>query len=211
MKQLFPGKAVAAAMFAAFITSAGAAEVVKVVPEGGLAGDWMVRPGTEVGAPGYPQAFANRGEDVCVAMGYRVQADGTTSNYVLLRGWNSSRREIEPVADYWDTFGRASVGAIQKWRFDPKPGSQPGAQAPVDTVAVMTFHGDASNPTADLRSRCAVPDVVARMKYVRRAEDHVRFTKWNDRGRSRNQTMDSREASEAALAYAASRGSSSQP
>ena len=68
---------------------------VPIVPEGGLATNWMVEPGTELQAPGYPGEFAARGDDVCIAMGYRVQPDGTTSDVVMLRGWNSSK--LEPM------------------------------------------------------------------------------------------------------------------
>ena len=197
-----------AMLFASSIVNAAETEVVKVLPEGGLASDWIVKPGTDLGAPGFPREFAGRGEDVCIAMGYRVQADGTTSDFVLLRGWNSSRHEIEPVAHYWDTFGRASVGAIQKWRFEPRPDSQPTPQAPVDTVAIMTFHEGASKPTVDLRSRCAVPDLVARMQYVRRIEtdgtDLAYRTTYSGQFYYGRQALDAREAREAASGSAAS-------
>ena len=63
------------------LASAGASEQVKVVPEGGLAKDWILQPGHALAAPGYPATFADRGDDVCVAIGYRVQPDGTTSDY----------------------------------------------------------------------------------------------------------------------------------
>jgi hypothetical protein len=138
------------------LASAGASEQVKVVPEGGLAKDWILQPGHALAAPGYPATFADRGDDVCVAIGYRVQPDGTTSDYVMLGGWNSSRREKEPANGYWDAYSQAGAAAVSQWRFAPKPGSD---MAAVDTVAVMTFRGESSTRTTDeLRGKCAVPD-----------------------------------------------------
>jgi hypothetical protein len=77
------------------LASAGASEQVKVVPEGGLAKDWILQPGHALAAPGYPATFADRGDDVCVAIGYRVQPDGTTSDYVML---GMSIEQLEEIA-----------------------------------------------------------------------------------------------------------------
>ena len=177
MKQALE-RIVVTAMLASCMAAAGAAEAVKVVPEGGLAKDWIVQPGNELAAPGYPGTFADRGDDVCVAIGYRVQPDGTTSDYVMLGGWNSSRRYQQPATGYWDAYSQAGAAALSQWRFAPKPGDGMDSNAAVDTVAVMTFRGESSTrTTSDVRAKCAVPSLVARMQYVRREEsDRLAFT-----------------------------------
>ena len=177
MKQAI-NRIVVTAMLASCMAAAGAAEAVKVVPEGGLAKDWVVQPGNELAAPGYPGTFADRGDDVCVAIGYRVQPDGTTSDYVMLGGWNSSRRYQQPATGYWDAYSQAGAAALSQWRFAPKPGDDMDSNAAVDTVAVMTFRGESSTrTTSDVRAKCAVPSLVARMQYVRREEsDRLAFT-----------------------------------
>ena len=177
MKQALE-RIVVTAMLASCMAAAGAAEPVKVVPEGGLAKDWIVQPGNELAAPGYPGTFADRGDDVCVAIGYRVQPDGTTSDYVMLGGWNSSRRYQQPATGYWDAYSQAGAAALSQWRFAPKPGDDMDSNAAVDTVAVMTFRGESSTrTTSDVRAKCAVPSLVARMQYVRREEsDRLAFT-----------------------------------
>lgn len=177
MKQALE-RIVVTAMLASCMAAAGAAEPVKVVPEGGLAKDWIVQPGNELAAPGYPGTFADRGDDVCVAIGYRVQPDGTTSDYVMLGGWNSSRRYQQPATGYWDAYSQAGAAALSQWRFAPKPGDGMESNAAVDTVAVMTFRGESSTrTTSDVRAKCAVPSLVARMQYVRREEsDRLAFT-----------------------------------
>ena len=177
MKQALE-RIVVTTMLASCMAAAGAAEQVRVVPEGGLAKDWIVQPGNELAAPGYPGTFADRGDDVCVAIGYRVQADGTTSDYVMLGGWNSSRRYQQPATGYWDAFSQAGVAALSQWRFAPRSGDSMDSNAAVDTVAVMTFRGESSTrTTSDVRAKCAVPSLVARMQYVRREEsDRLAFT-----------------------------------
>ena len=177
MKQALE-RIVVTTMLASCMAAAGAAEQVRVVPEGGLAKDWIVQPGNELAAPGYPGTFADRGDDVCVAIGYRVQADGTTSDYVMLGGWNSSRRYQQPATGYWDAYSQAGAAALSQWRFAPKPGDGMESNAAVDTVAVMTFRGESSTrTTSDVRAKCAVPSLVARMQYVRREEsDRLAFT-----------------------------------
>lgn len=177
MKQALE-RIVVTAMLASCMAAAGAAEPVKLVPEGGLAKDWIVQPGNELAAPGYPGTFADRGDDVCVAIGYRVQPDGTTSDYVMLGGWNSSRRYQQPATGYWDAYSQAGAAALSQWRFAPKPGDGMESNAAVDTVAVMTFRGESSTrTTSDVRAKCAVPSLVARMQYVRREEsDRLAFT-----------------------------------
>ena len=192
-----------ASILASLMATAGATELVKVVPEGGLAKDWIVQPGHELAAPGYPATFADRGDDVCVVVGYRVQPDGSTSDYVMLGGWNSSRRYQQPATGYWDAYSQAGAAALSQWRFAPKPGVE--SNAAVDTVAVMTFRGESSNrTTSDVRAKCAVPNLVARMQYVRR-EENGRLAFNTSPQRASRAGQDAREARQAASGYAASR------
>ena len=187
------------------LATAGASEQVKVVPEGGLAKDWIVQPGHALAAPGYPATFTDRGDDVCVAIGYRVQPDGTTSDYVMLGGWNSSRRYQQPATGYWDAYSQAGAAALSQWRFAPKQVSGMAANAAVDTVAVMTFRGESSSrTTSDVRAKCAVPNLVARMHYVRR-EENGRLAFNTSPQRASRAGQDAREARQAASGYAASR------
>ena len=185
------------------LASAGASEQVKVVPEGGLAKDWILQPGHALAAPGYPATFADRGDDVCVAIGYRVQPDGTTSDYVMLGGWNSSRREKEPANGYWDAYSQAGAAAVSQWRFAPKPGSD---MAAVDTVAVMTFRGESSTRTTDeLRGKCARPGPAPRMHVTRRYENgRLEFWKSTNMRGNYQARASVREATQAAGAWAAS-------
>jgi hypothetical protein len=146
-------------------------DTIKVVNEGGIRDAWMLAEGVPLAAPGYPAAFATRGDDVCVAMGYRIARDGSTSDYTVLRTWSSAGAGADADATYWDAFARASAGALSQWRFQPRP--EAGSPRPVDTVATMTFSGGRGEGGASLRAHCRVDDLPGLLAQVRR-ERHDR-------------------------------------
>lgn len=141
------------------IFSVGAQERVRVANEGAIRSEWMLSPGVSLAAPGYPGAFAARGDDVCVAVGYRIRPDGSTSDFSLLKAWSSSGGETEPVEGYWDGFSQASVMALRQWKFAPRPEvTKPVA---VDTVATLTFMGKGAVDAGTLRGKCKIDDLLA--------------------------------------------------
>ena len=77
MKSAIPALALALFASLAGASPASAADKVRVVNEGGIRDEWTLAPGAKLAAPGYPAAFANRGENVCMAIGYRINPDGT--------------------------------------------------------------------------------------------------------------------------------------
>ncbi len=147
-----------------------AQDKVSIANEGGIRDKWALADGVTLAAPGYPADFAARGDNVCLAMGYRIRPDGSTGEFVMLRGWSSSGGEKEPVAGFWDAFSQASAAALAQWKF--KPRAEIATARPVDTVATMTFMGSKAEDAAGLRGRCAVPDLVALLEQakLKRAE-----------------------------------------
>lgn len=160
MKQ---GMSIALAL--AMASGVQAQERVRVVNEGGIRSDWTLAPGTQLSAPGYPGAFAKSGDDVCVAVGYRIQPDGSTSDFSLLKTWSSRSGEGEAVEGYWDAFSKAAVAALQQWKFAPRP--EVGTPTKVDTVATMTFTGLQSVDAATLRGKCKIEDLAAFLEQVK--------------------------------------------
>ena len=158
-------KAVLIALALAAGSGAQAQDRVRVVNEGGIRGDWTLAPGTQLSAPGYPGAFAKTGDDVCVAVGYRIQPDGSTSDFSLLKTWSSRSGEGEAVEGYWDAFSLFSVAALQQWKFAPRP--EVGKPTSVDTVATMTFTGLQSVDAATLRGKCKIEDLAAFLEQVK--------------------------------------------
>ncbi len=146
-------------------SGAHAQDRARIVNEGGIRSDWTLAPGTKLSAPGYPGAFAKTGDDVCVAVGYRIQPDGSTSDFSLLKTWSSRSGEGEAVEGYWDAFSQASVAALQQWKFAPRP--EVGTPTRVDTVATMTFNGLQSVDAATLRGKCKIEDLAAFLEQVK--------------------------------------------
>jgi len=171
-------KAVLIALALAAGSGAQAQDRVRVVNEGGIRGDWTLAPGTQLSAPGYPGAFAKTGDDVCVAVGYRIQPDGSTSDFSLLKTWSSRSGEGEAVEGYWDAFSQAAVAALQQWKFAPRP--EVGKPTSVDTVATMTFTGLQSVDAATLRGKCKIEDLAAFLEQVKvdMAKRNARSKTW---------------------------------
>lgn len=134
-----------------------AADRTRVVNEGGIRDEWALADGVKLAAPGYPGNFAERGDNVCVAMGYSIKPDGTTSDFTLLKAWSSSTGEKEPTQGFWDAFAQAGAGALSQWKFKPRP--EVTAPQTTFTVATMNFMGKQASDVAELRAHCAIADL----------------------------------------------------
>lgn len=138
--------------------AAAAKDRVKIVDEGGIRDQWTLAPGATLAAPGYPAEFAARGDNVCVAIGYAIQPDGSTSDFSLLKGWASSTGGArEPVPGFWEAFAQAGASAVSQWKFRPKP--EVTEPLPVYTVATMRFMGREAIDPAALHGHCAIQDL----------------------------------------------------
>lgn len=134
-----------------------AAEPVRVANEGGIKNAWTLPPGVKLSAPAYPPQFADRAVQVCVGVGYLIDADGSTSHFALLKGWNSEGGEREPAEGFWAAFAQASAAALQQWRFQPRP--EVTRPVPVYTVATMLFGKQGTALPPELRRRCAITNL----------------------------------------------------
>jgi len=146
---------------------AQAQDKVRIANEGGIRDEWMLANGVVLAAPGYPGSFAARGDNVCLAMGYRINPDGTTGEFTMLKGWTSSTGEKEPTEGFWDAYSQAAASALAQWKFKPRP--EVGNPRAVDTVATMTFMGKTAEDAAGLRAHCKVTDLVALIEEAKQA------------------------------------------
>jgi hypothetical protein len=147
--------------------SASAGDGISVVNEGGIRDRWMLAPGVPLAVPQYPPQFARRHDAVCIGVGYLLKPDGTTSDFALLKGWTSAGN-TEPEPGYWQAFAEAAGDALKQWRFKPRPEI---AQAkPVYTVATFVFGGGAGG-AAQFRAKCAVPNLVNRLRELKAGRD----------------------------------------
>src|SRR5690606_29708912 len=134
-----------------------AADKIKVVNEGVIGAAWGLPAGTQLAVPSYPIEYEREKAEVCVAIGYLLNADGTTSDFSLLKSW-SARGQSSAGDEYWAAFAGASSDALAHWRFVPRP--EITSPEPVYTVATFLF---APVDVEELRDKCAIPNVASRI------------------------------------------------
>lgn len=166
-------KAIMLATGMLFAGSVFAADVPKnLVEEGQLGKTHALAAGTQLAAPGYPGAYAESGDDVCIALGYTVKPDGTTGDFRFLQAWSSDRASAEKNDRYLDTFASAAADAVSQWRFEPRDGAP---REPVSTVATLTFTGG-KGATPDLAGRCRITNLAAHYNRLENGRIPVRRT-----------------------------------
>lgn len=162
-------------LFAALVAISGLATAqdrpARIADEGTLGQTHQLAPGAVLQAPGYPGAYADAGDDVCIALGYTVKPDGSTGDFRLLQAWSSDRARAEKHDRYLDTFASAAADAVSQWRFEPRSG---GTEA-VSTVATLTFRGGKAT-TQGLADRCRIVDLAAHFNRLENGRIPVRRT-----------------------------------
>ena len=139
------------ASLASSISTAG--DRLVIVSEGAIAKDWQPAPDQTPATPAYPSVVADKTDQVCLSVGYRLNPDGTTSDPALLKTF-SARHPGDDHADYIQPFARNAIAAVQQWRFVPV---KPDKRRTLYTSATFTFGGD----PASLRERCAIGNLPA--------------------------------------------------
>lgn len=126
----------------------------RIANEGTIGDKWKLAEGETLEMASYPAQFAPRGADVCIGLGYRIDVDGSTGGFAVLRQWNSEGAD-EPEPGFWQAFSQAAADAVSQWRFAPKPGA--GAPRPTYTAATIVFSGGKAQ--ADAAAHCRIADL----------------------------------------------------
>jgi hypothetical protein len=148
------------AAIAAAAMPAMAADRIPVVNQGDIGARWTIVPGTQL-MPPYPDAYAKDAEEVCMVVGYLVNADGTTSDFSLLKSW-ASGGDSRSRAKFWADFADLSSRALSQWHYTPK---DPASAKPTYTATTFVF-GNQANALAT-QEHCAVPDLAQRLVELR--------------------------------------------
>ena len=155
------------ALLGALIAFAALAqEGIRVVNEGSIRDKWMLKPGVPLTVPSYPMHLAKRADEVCVALGYLVNPDGTLSDFALLKSWTSAGDD-EPEPGYWSAFAEAAGDALKQWRLQPRP--EVTHAEPVFTVGTFVF---GSQGGAAAREHCKIPNLVVLLRDLEHAKGH---------------------------------------
>ncbi len=134
---------------------------IAVVAEGGIRDAWTLAPGASLPVPAYPKAYEGTAAEVCVAVGYLLNADGTTSDFALLKSWSSDEPTMRRD-QYWSTFAGDASNALARWKFTPRP--EVSTAKPVYTVATFLF---GARNASELRNKCAIPSLMTRLVELR--------------------------------------------
>jgi len=146
---------------------------VAIASEGRIGNKWMLAV-DKLAMPQYPDGYAKEARDVCIALGYEIAPDGSTSGYRVLKQWNSQTQAIEPVDGFWANFANAGVDAVSQWKFKPRP--EVTAPQPVFTVATLTWQTRQDTNPATLRGKCRIDDLAVFLRndgQVRGLNDHL--------------------------------------
>lgn len=129
-----------------------------ILSEGGTAAYW--RPAAAFPEPGVPAGVPDANEDVCVSVGYQIQADGSTSEYSMLKSWTSKHSRGLPAKDAYALYAQMAVAALMQRKYVP---AESGATKPpaVYTAATFAYSGRPDADRAAIRARCAIEDLPA--------------------------------------------------
>jgi hypothetical protein len=133
---------------------------IPIVDEGKLGDQWTLVPGTQL-MPPYPEAYAKSPEEVCMVVGYLMNADGTTSDFSLLKSWASGDNS-RSRKEFWSEFADLSSRALAQWRY--APGNAASAK-PVYTAATFVF--GKRDAAIETKQHCEVADLGTRLAELR--------------------------------------------
>ena len=142
--------ALAATLVLATPASAGR---VSIVSEAELGKSWSLTPETAVFVAGYPAAAADKAQDVCVNLGFKINPDGSTSDYTLMKAWSSGTSDAAALDKLSEPFVQNAAAVVQRWKF--VPADKPRA---VYTSATMAFRGSQAS-AEEVQSHCRIADL----------------------------------------------------
>ena len=148
------------AVLAAIVLPAAAADRIPIANEGAIGDQWTLVPGSQL-MPPYPDAYARDPEEVCLVVGYLVNADGHTSDFSLLKSWTSGSNS-RSRKDFWAEFADLSSRALAQWKYAPKDAA---SAKPVYTAATFVFGTPAA--AAATKTHCEVSDLTTRLVELR--------------------------------------------
>jgi hypothetical protein len=137
----------------ALATATASAGRVGIVSENDLAKTWTLTPESARFVAGYPAAAGDKGGDVCVNLGFMIQADGSTSDYTLMKAWSSTTSDKAELDRLSAPFVQNAAAVVSRWKFVPT-----GKPRQLYTSATMAFRPGQVNPV-ELREHCRIDDL----------------------------------------------------
>lgn len=130
------------------------------VSESSVGSYWL--PKGTVAVPGIPAGVPDPTEQVCVSLGYQIKADGSTSDFTLLRSWSSKHPRGLPDGEVYGLYSRMAVAATMQRQYAPAPAM---SGKPVAIFTASTYAFGAPPADADgVRGRCRIDNLADFMK-----------------------------------------------
>jgi hypothetical protein len=148
------------ALVAAALPAIAAGDRIRIADEGKIGDQWSLVPGTQL-MPPYPEAYARNPEQVCLVVGYLVNADGSTSDFSLLKSWTSGSN-ARGRSKFWTEFGDLASRALAQWRYAPRDAA---SAQPVYTAATFVF--GTPGAAAATKEHCELIDLAERLSELR--------------------------------------------
>ena len=176
----------AVATGALFATAALASGRITIVSERDAAQSWTATPETARYVAGIPKNAPDPGQDVCVTIGYLIDNEGKTSNFVEMKSWSSKAGELKAGNAEVGPYVQVAAATVSLRRFTPV-----GKARQVYTSASFAFPGSKSLPEADIQARCRIDDLPAFVAAADRANKDRRRAVSDEQARDRMRSMGS--------------------
>ena len=160
---------------AAAATAPAADERLLVLSEGKADRYWTLQ--DDFPAPAYPPGVTPDTGDVCVAIGYRLDADGVPFDFVGLKRWSAPAKGTQDPHRL-DIFEQTAVSTLQRRKFVPAAGT---AAHRVVTATTFAFAASPGSDTARLRKHCEIPNLQRFIYQAQRDTDRATWEtiRWN--------------------------------
>jgi hypothetical protein len=129
---------------------------VRIVDEGETARDWAPVGGKPLPPPGYPEGVAGN-PDACVAVGYLINRDGTTSDLSVLQVWSSQGDKVSADDASVKLLVQTAEAYVLRWKFEATP--KAAANRVAYTSASIPFPGTGATDPEQLRSHCRITNL----------------------------------------------------
>jgi hypothetical protein len=170
------------ALFAA--AAALASGRITIVSENEAAQSWQPAPGALRVVAGYPKSAPDPSRDVCITIGYLIDNEGKTSNFVAMNAWSSVIGE-DKASPGLAPYVQNAAATVSLWKFAPV-----GKARQIYTSSSFAFAGSKALGEEEIRARCRIEDLPAFVAAAQRASrERARIATEQQTARDRMRNM----------------------
>ena len=155
---------------------------ITIVSEHEAAQSWTPAPGPRIVA-GYPKSAADPGQDVCVTIGYLIDKEGKTSNFVAMKSWSSAADKGKAAEAALEPYVQSAAATVSLWKFAPV-----GKVRQIYTSSSFAFAGSKALAEEEIRTRCRIEDLPAFVAAAHRDSRDRRILGEQNAGREKMRT-----------------------